>query len=369
MAQTKKTKKSKTTKIEPPPTDQPVVKSSHVHKLLLGGIGAVIILGLLGVIGYFGYEYTYTNKIYPGVTIAAQPASGLDYVAASRIVSNYKAQLEHDGLTFTFQDTIFTLPTVSDDVPLIDIQTDNTVQAAFGVGRGGEAQQNLWQKLSALVRGTDELLQYDMATATIVDLLAAEFDQYTTPYHNANFDTSTDPITVVPHSDGTQFNWSDVVSQIETQINILEPVQLTLQLEAEPAPVTTTAAEQRMAEAEAILDLAPVTLTYEDNTYSIARDELAGWLTTELTFDEAAIRTSLDPIAADINIPVKEGRFSLDIVNDEVTLTQFEDGADGLEVTLDKTITAINQAVLTNRTATVELVVEVAHPKDRKSVV
>ncbi len=340
-----------------------VVKSSHVQKILLGGIGVAIIISLLGVIGYFGYEYTYTNKIYPGVAIAGQSVSGLDFVSAARLITNYKTELQQTGLVFTYNDETFVVPVISDTVPLIDIQTDKTVQAAFGVGRGSGAQGNLKQKISALTFGTDQPLLYDSATATIVDLLAAEFDDSATPYRNASFDTTTDPITVLPHSDGTKFNWPEVLAEMETQLNTLQPVHITLELEADPAPVTTTIAEQRVAEAEAILDLAPVTLTYEDNTYTIERDELAGWLTTELTFAEAAIRTSLDPIAADINIPVKEGRFSLDIVAGEVKLTQFEDGADGLEITLDKTIAALNQTVLGDRQSTVELVVEVAHPK------
>lgn len=363
MPKAKKAKKATPAQSEAEPEKKPVVKVSRWPKVVLGVIGAAMIAGAASAIGFFGYEYAYTNNVYPGVTIGGQPAAGLEYVSASRIISNYKTQLEHDGLTFQYEETTFTLPTVSDAVPLIDIHTDKTVQAAFGIGRTGSAQQHVWQKLTALVSGTNQPVLYDVATATIVDVLAAEFDSYTTPYQNASFDTSTDPITVVSHSDGTKFNWPEVVSQIEGQIDVLEPVEITLELQADPAPVTTTDAEARVADAEAILDLAPLTLTYDDNTYAIERDELAGWLTTELSLNEEAVRASLDPIAADINIPVKEGRFSLDIVNDEVELTQFEDGADGLEVTLDKTIAAINQAVVEERQATVELVVEVAQPK------
>lgn len=345
---------------KPKPTENET--EPRVLKMALGLVGGAIILGLLLVIGYFGYEYTYTNKIYPGVTIAGQPVAGLDYVSAVQIVNNYKTELEHDGLTFTYDGETFVIPTISDTVPLIDIQTDKTVQAAFGVGRGSNAQSNLRQKAAALVFGADQNVQYHNATSTIIDLLAAEFDDSATPYQNANFDLTTDPITVLPHSDGTRFNWPAVMSEIETRLNTLQPINITLELEAAPALITTNAAEQLVDEAEAVLALAPLTLTYEAKTYTIERDELATWLTVEVQFDEAAIRTSLDSIAADINIPVKEGRFSLDIVAGEVKLTQFEDGADGLEVNLEKTIAAINQTVLQDNKNTIELVVEVTKP-------
>jgi vancomycin resistance protein YoaR len=133
-------------------------------------------------------------------------------------------------------------------------------------------------------------------------------------------------------------------------------------------------AEAALSDAQTILDLAPLTFTYEDKTFTVELAELAEWLTffdegppaarvAQVSLDEAAVRASLDTIAADINIPVKEGRFSLDIVDDEVKLTQFEEGQDGLGVELDKTVAAIDTALLEDTSNTVALVVEVTHPR------
>lgn len=346
----------------------------RVLKFVLALIGVGSVMALLAVIAYLSYEYIHTDKIYSGIDIADQISGGKTYSEAAAPVIDYQSQLEATGLTLSYNEKTVTLPikTDAEAIPLIEIDVDETVQKAFAYGRGPNTWSNLDDKLDALIDGIAVPLQYTMQTETMIELLSAQFDDATTPYQNAALalnDSGT--LVVTPHADGTSFHWETVMQQIEDDLNTLTPLEYQLRLEPDAAPVTTAMAETALADARGILNLAPLTLTYEDDSFTIAVEELADWLiladdgeaVARVALDEAAIRASLDPIAAEINIPVKEGRFSLDIINNEVKLTQFEEGQDGLEIELEKTIAAITEALLTQKTNTIALVVEVAHPR------
>ncbi|MBI4406945.1 MAG: VanW family protein [Candidatus Kerfeldbacteria bacterium] len=380
MAKRAKTKsKPAAVKTEPPVVVVEPVETSHetslpekpqrILKLVFGLVGGLMIVALLLVIGYFGYEYKYTNLIYPGVAIAAQPVSGLNYTDAAQLVQNYKTTLANTGLQFHYDELDLTIPTTSDDVPLVDIQIDKTVQAAFAIGRSDNATTNATGKLNALLTGTNLPLVYDLASESISDQLAATFDSATEPYVDAKLVVDGDDVTVQPHQDGQIFVWDDVMTAVEANLAQLAAVDIELALTSVAAPITTTEAEAIVAEAETVLALAPLTLTYGDKSYDITVDELGSWLvasdhagTTELALDEETVRASLATIAGEIDIPVKEGKFSLDVVDDVVQLTQFEQGQDGLGVAVDKTMAALTTALLQDHSSTVELVVEVTTP-------
>lgn len=356
--------------VAPTPALQPPAKSQQILKLAFGLSGGLMIVALLLVIGYFGYEYKYTNLVYPGVAIAAQPVSGLNYTDAAQLVENYKTTLANDGLRFHYDDLDLTIPATSDNVPLVDIQVDKTVQAAFAIGRSPDAVTNAKAKLRALATGTNLPLVYDMASESITDQLAGTFDSATEPYVDAALVIDGTAVTVQPHQDGKIFVWEDVMGIVEADITQLAPVDLQLTLTSVAAPVTTEEAEGVVDEVKNILALAPLILTYGDDTYTISTDELGTWLvasvdagTTALALDEDTLRASLATIAGEIDIPVKEGKFSLDVVDDVVQLTQFEQGQDGLGVEVDKTMVALTQALLQDHSAKVELVVEVTTPR------
>lgn len=345
--------------------------------LSVGAMATGLILVLLAVIAYFGYEYIYQDKVYPGVSLAGQNLGGMNYEQAAALLQDYKADLDQDGLTFTYQADVLSLPlkneTESAAVPLVEVLSDDTLHKVFAVGRTANASENIQAKVAALLYGETVPVATTVQTETLQQLLAAEFDQYSTDYTNASFDYSETGLDVTKHSDGRSFHWADVLAQVDQKVHQLKPITITLTLQPDPAPVTTAAATAAEPAAQTILDLAPLTLTYEDQTFTIDQAELATWLeltpadtagsAATVTLSDDALKESLIPITGDIDVPVQEGRFSLDIVNDEVKLKQFQDGQDGLAVQTDKTAAAIKQALLEDRVSAVPLVVEVTHPR------
>lgn len=349
-------------------------KPRRILRTLLALISLSFILVLVTVIAYFIYEYTHIDKAYGGITVAGQNLGGKNYSEAGQMLEDYKADLKNDGLTFTYEDHTLTLPLVDESadasVPLVEILTDSTLHEVFSVGRGENSKTNLKEKIAALLYGQTIPVTATVQSKTLEQLLATEFDQYATPYVDAQLSFTDGEIDVIPHTDGTSFHWADVLAEVDTHIQTLQPLDLTLDLQPSPAPITTSMAEATVPEAQAILELAPLSLNYEDNTYTIEQDELSTWITltagtdtATVTLSDETIAESLIPITGEIDIPVQEGRFSLDITDGEVKLQQFQDGQDGLAVQTDKTTAAIKTALLDEHTTTIPLVVEVTKPR------
>lgn len=376
MATKKKSKKEKADVVEEAPaTPTESKKSPHKNKrwpVFLGG-GIVVAL-LVSIIGYFGFEYTYQNKVYPGVELNGTNLSGFTYSEVVDEIDVYKTQLEESGMVFTYNDKTFTLNTVipAEDaaevsVPLVQIDTDKTAQAIFGVGREKSSTANVTTKLTYLLSPQNIDVVYDIDTETISSLLDNEFSEYQVAYTNADVEFSEDgAISFSSHTDGQQFDWDAVLTEVERNVAELQPVNLSLELVPEPAPIPTSAAEAYKTEIESIVNLAPVTLTYEDKSYEVNSTDLQSWLTiTEagIDFDQEVVDLYLDGVAGEIDVPVKEGRFSLDIVDDVVKLTQFQNGENGLGVNTEKTTQQLRESILENQETTIELVVEVTEPR------
>ncbi|MDP3971151.1 MAG: VanW family protein [bacterium] len=361
--------------IEEQPTEKtsPEKKKFPIKKTLGIIAGSIVVLILLIIVGYFIYEYTYQDKIYPGVTLNNEDMSGKTYSDITSEINTYKASLDNTGLNFSYEEKEYSIkPQTKDEesgdiMYLVNINTDETAQAIYGIGRSDDEQTNLKNKVSALFGGYDVTPNYSVDKETLIALLSNEFSEFEQPDENAKLSFSENgEIQISDHKDGYTFDWESYLDEVESNLNSFEPVNIKLELTANPAPITTETAENMRTEIEAISDLSPITLTYEDQTFEIESEEFNSWLMlTEngVSFDEELVDSSLDTIAGKIDIPVKEGRFSLDIVNDVVELTQFEEGADGLEVNIEKTITEVNASILDNKQSKSELIVEVTTPR------
>ncbi|MFA5995618.1 MAG: VanW family protein [Patescibacteria group bacterium] len=330
----------------------------------------LIVLLLLSAISVFGYEYNYKNKIYPGIKLNDISVSGKTYAELADQVTTKKTALEQAGLTFIYQDhsvTISAKTTAADAPPILTINVDATVQTAYNIGRANTTSQNIITKMKTWWFGNAVPLQYQLDRSALLEQLQNEFAVYPTPYTNATFKFSKDhSINVVNHEDGAMFVWNNVLNKVEEQLAGGQVANVKLELVTDPAPVTTELATIQESEALTVAKLAPLTLTYEANKFTVAQDELESWLIpTEpgVGFNTEIVTEYLNTVASEIDVPVKEGKFSLNVSGDEITVKQFQDGEDGLTLTIDKTITALTTAVLENQQSNIALVVEVAKPR------
>jgi len=337
--------------------------------VILGTVLCCIILLL--TIAYFGYQAAYTNKIYAGVHVAGIDMSGKDYTTAVSTLATYKANLQKTGLQFHYKDTDVSVPTTVDGVDLITIDADTTLHNAFAIGRSHTASHNLEDKLAAMFGKRNISVVYTIDRDSIIAQLEAQFSTYETAASDAKLQFSAnDGLTVAPDSTGEEFNWDAVLDKVTTNITTLKPVDITLSLTPTPAQVTTAAAQSVQAAAKQAVALAPLSLTYDGDSYSMGASDVQTWLIAVnqsgkvvLGLNHDAVADSLASIAGKIDVPVQEGRFSLDQVDGKVKLTQFENGQDGLGVNVDNTIIALEKALFTDHQSTIPLAVEVTHPR------
>lgn len=389
--------------VQPTPKSSATQQGSKALRAVFAITGTVIALALIAVIAYFVYEYKYTDKVYAGVSVAGQAVGGENFQTVNQILADYKADLIENGLRFNYNGETITIPVQTtivteddetdsteedaeenaaedieettdeaeaDTVELVEINVAATVQAAFAVGRSEDAVKNAQEKLTAFSAGEEIPLVYTINRASLLEQLKAEFAEEVTPYEDAKLAVDGDHVTVTPSTDGNDFDWDTILNTVETNIAQLKAVDLDLTLTAQAAPVTTADAEAKVAEAEAVLAAAPLSLTHEDDTYTIERDEVGTWLevanvdrTPTLQFNDDAMRASLAVVAGEIDVPVQEGKFSLDIVDGTVKLTQFSDGQDGLGVNVEKAMEDLRDVVLKNHESTIELSVETTQPR------
>ncbi len=110
MAQSKATTKTKSIKTPAPSAGLLAKLTKKLGKTAVWAGLISITLVLISAIGVFGYEYTYQNKVYPGVSFQGQNLGGQPYSAVADQVANAKTTIEEAGLTFTFEDHSVTLP-------------------------------------------------------------------------------------------------------------------------------------------------------------------------------------------------------------------------------------------------------------------
>ena len=117
---------------------------------ILIGICILILWGLVEL-----YKKMYSNRIYPGITIAHIHLDGLTKDDARKVVSEKIESIITKGFTFTFHDraivldatTVSTDPDASRDIIKYDI--DTAIDRAYSVGRGNDQIQNVYDIILA----------------------------------------------------------------------------------------------------------------------------------------------------------------------------------------------------------------------------
>ncbi|MFA6028111.1 MAG: VanW family protein [Patescibacteria group bacterium] len=345
-------------------------------KIALILIAAFFIVSGILLVAYYYWDQKNENKIYPNVYINEQNVGRKTFLEALEQQDAFKEEIYQKGLTFIYQEDSFTVPSamVKDEasgisVDIVTIDTNATVDAAYKIGRSGDRQHNFFERIKLLFQPTHVVLSYTLNNEELIDILDEHFGQYENPAKNAKltFDEN-GAIVVEDEKEGQAFDWEKAIAKIQSNIENNTNETIYLNLETDLPLVKKSETDDLVQEVETLLKSAPLTLTWEDKKYTVERDALQLWLVfskNSVALDEEAVTAYFqENISEDIDQPVKEGKFSLNIKEDEtVELTQFQEGEDGTEVKLKKTIEKIQENWIDNNQTEIELAVEVVKPK------
>ena len=264
---------------------------------------------LLGAVLLVVFAPVGDGNIVPGVHIAGIAVGGLSETAAQAQVQDHTATLAEQPLTFTVDDQSWTpLPA---DLG-ITFNVEESIDAAMAHGRHSGIQADPGAR------------SRDAASAMIpvsIRFNAEHFDAYLDRIETGTRSEPRDAavtiegmdVVVTPAQDGWTVDRTAVAAMVRDQINLGQPISVTVPLQRHPAAITT----QQANATKGVLDEAlaePLTLTLGDQVWTFAPERLAGALqdmadggsTLTTTSELASLDALVAPIAADIETQTKD---------------------------------------------------------------
>jgi vancomycin resistance protein YoaR len=267
--------------------------------LVIGGAAAVALV--LGVLVCVAFSASLNGNLYDNVYVNDQNIGGLTPDAARAALSARLDPYLNGPVTLTADGRQWT-PKLADLGMRVDI--DRTVAEAYRAGRSGGPLGKLWRAVEMKQGAKQYVPLYvqvdDQTLATYLDGVQAQLG---TPQRDASVAVTGNQISVTPGTDGTKLDRDALKQQLLESTTHLKPTALALPVTFAHPTITTDAAEQAKARAEALV-AQPLSLTFNDKTWNLSRDELVGALRFNANLDARIDATALTPrlnaIAADV---------------------------------------------------------------------
>ena len=345
------------------------LKSSHskrwpqvLFSFLLGFIVFLVLIS--GAI--FGYKEWLDGRVMHNVTYAGTSVSLQNPTDLISTINTKNAELTNSQITVTFQGKSASAP-LSAFSPEFDI--DATV-SNVPPAESFESQPWQWLKSFAttLWRGKDmqPVVTLHQIPTQISDLTTAA----TVAGKDAQFQINpAGELTILPESNGTGLDAGKLLSDIEQNVISSSPIEATL---TSVSPKTTSATLTPVFLPMSRLIAAPITLTYNKNTFVFAPVDLLNAIQLQqnngawqVALQKSALQTKFDSIEKSVDVAAKPKQVNAN--SDEV----LSEGQAGISFDQDATLTALTVA-LSNRLTTngasnsVQLVTKVVAPTEQK---
>lgn len=319
-------------------------------------------ISFLGIIALLlVYVYKYQDRIYPGITIAGIHVSGLTQKQAYDVLSNKKEGILRGGLNFFYHENAINVPPalVATDPnlarPIISFDISRSIASAYQHGRKNTFLKNIITQLNTFRSGKDINIHYELNKKELLSILQLNFDDIQKPPLDAKLLVREDnTITVLPEKDGWIFNYDDAISLLKENLTKLkdEPIELT-KVPTKPN-IYKSETSSALELAQKILATTTPTLTYEEKTWNIGRDNFIEWIEFHKPKTSPGEKKNIDvmlglnhektidflkEIAKEIDIEPIEAKFQLT----DHRVTEFRASKDGRQLHMEKTYAKINK--------------------------
>lgn len=355
------------------PEAKPTTGLSRLTWWWIGGsVGALILAsGIFSVVAYAAPGI----NIVRGVTVAHQPVGGLDSLTAIHQLEATWKSFEEQAFQFQAEGRTITLLVTADSATeeevtlgMVDFDPADSVNAAFSFGRRGSFWQRLRERMSGYLGREHEFGSVHVDAHALGTSLQEQFSDIEKLANNAGLKfNATDLPEVTPSTEGQTFDYGQIVRTTIGQIRRLDssPVQLAA-VATKPdivsSPMLTAVATQNIT---ALLNRAPLTLTYDDKQWKISRDHLKKILgfagTTanpRLGLDNQKTADFLDDISKDIEVKAQNAKFT--VVDGKVE--EFQASKVGIILDTSATIEAMQSVLIEENQSTVEIIVTEEQP-------
>ncbi|MHB8644963.1 MAG: VanW family protein [Thermomicrobiales bacterium] len=323
--------------------------------LVIGGIAAIVLL--VGLVGGIVFNASLSGRLYDNVYVNEQNIGGLTPDAARAALNARLDPYLRNPVTLTSSGKQWT-PKLAELGMRVDV--DRTVNEAYGAGRSGGPLGKLWRAIET----KQGAKQYVPLYVQVDDqMLAAYLDglqtQLGTPPRDAAIAVKGNQIVVTPGTDGTKLDRDALRQQLLDTAAHLTPASFALPVTFAKPTITTDAADQAKARAEALVGQ-PLSLTFNGQKWDLSRDELVGALRFNANLDARIDATAFMPRINAIAGALKQDPQNA-VIGWDNQLVVRQSAKNGQQLNVSETVSRIN--AWKGDLRTIALPVEIAKPR------
>ncbi|MFH1252719.1 MAG: VanW family protein [Candidatus Uhrbacteria bacterium] len=338
-------------KISPPALKKPVF--SKKQKILIISILAGLAIAYAGT---FVWAKSYDHRLAPNLWIGETKIGGLNSDEAKREINTAVDKILASGLQLAIDGTVGTIPLSSagaetGDYVVFDV--NKTVEEAFKKHRSSLPIFQPFKLLYALIRKTEMEISTSINQEKMFEMILKVFPQSLQPAVDAGFSFKQEnnlwTVTVTPAAKGLTIPVGQLFAQLYKQLSSLDPQPIVLARAVEEPGIIESEAEKLTTAAEAAINGAPYSISFEEKIWSLEAVDLITVI--KPTFDQKnkiILSASVDglapifeKIAAEIEKPATDARLLME--NDRIT--DFQTSANGLTIDRQKTAAALTEII------------------------
>ncbi len=338
----------------------------------------LLIIFLLLIATFFVYQRSYAGQVYPGISLGQFKLGGLTAEQVRQFLKPVVDQVENQGLVFKAQSekgnkkiavkpVLIALSDPDLSRRVITFDLDATIDQAMAIGRQGSWLEQIKEIVAAQSNNYYLKAVVQVDEQEIKNNLQDNFQSLEQDSHDAGFEISKKgEFKIVPDQAGYYFDFDQALAQAKNNLLQLtiEPIDLKI-VNFEPT-VKAADVEQMKSKIMEALDLAPLTLAYQQDKWPVNKNLLSQWLVVkknqqgevELAFDPDKIALYLNILGKDINQEALDAKFKME----GERVVEFQPSKAGQKLQVDDSIQEIVKQVLSGANE-VNLIVESTAPQ------
>ncbi|MBW4437511.1 MAG: VanW family protein [Pleurocapsa minor GSE-CHR-MK-17-07R] len=325
-------------------------------RLPILAITGAVLFGIILVVAVTGFQIVYGARIVPNVWVGSLNVGGMTTLEAETAVSETVRYA--DDTVFTFRDGDRLWQATARELG-VNVDTEQTVAAAFAVGHGQGLFDNIVDQVLAWLNGASipPVITFDQsAAAAFVARMSAEVNM---PASDATLVINGTDIQAQAGSAGRTLDVGNTLARLnsaissmqnggEIPLSVIEHVPRTLDsaLAADKARIALSSPIMLVADDGRGGSLGPWLIPV-DQIQALLRVETVtlpdGALSYDVTVDPSVYRSSLEALAQGLIVPAQNGRFTFDETTGQ--LQNIQAAVDGRRLNVEQTLARISEAV------------------------
>lgn len=327
---------------------------------------ALLAILVIGAAGTFAYAQTPPDRIAKGVS-----AGGVKLGSMTRDEATSALATRFDGMRLSYDIPGANAMIVAEAVA--DLNAAHVAELAFLVGRGDGSVKSAIDRMGAAVFGDDIPLTYRFDKEAMRAELDKSFMGKTDPATDAvllvKFVGANPEISVTPEREGWTIDFVAVAHETEARIAKLDATPIKIAVRKDVPRVRATDVESFKPALHRAIGRAPITLSIEDETWTVSKALLADWLI--VTASDGVLHPAVDPKKVDLYLESRGAKFSVEPTNATFNMkdgkvTVFVPASDGSKIDAAGTIDGIESKLFGSdepKSTTIEVAMTVVVPK------